>query len=179
MATSQKKQNQYNLRSGLVIYPIQQEAIEELLSNLLQQIPARFILLVDITGQVITSCGDQSQIKDLVALGSLVAGDLAASQEIARLSGQYEKAQIVLREGPTAHTFICEAGHHLALLVQISTETPLGWARVLIRQATVKLARLAATVPTDKTSAPSVEPILKQKDLSNLFDDALDSLWME
>lgn len=181
MTHEHPNQSRYSLRSGLILYPSQQEAVEKLLTNLFQQAPAHFILLADVTGQVVSTRGEQAQ-KNLIGLGSLVAGDLAASHEIARLTGQYEAYQMVLREGQTTHTFICEAGHHLALMVQISTETPLGWARMAISKAARQLTEIAENPPAEQKrmeASPEDLESLKQDGLSNLFNDALDDLWLE
>jgi len=177
MKNQRPKLGGYNLRSGLVIYPSQQDLISQALADLAQKLPSQFLFLSDVTGQIIASRGEQGQV-DLVALGSLVAGDLAASQEIARLTGQYEDYQMVLREGQNIHTFIIEAGHHMALLVQISKETPLGWARMLIQKGAYELADIAATPPEAETEAlPDLN--LDQEELPDLFSDALDEMWKE
>ncbi len=175
-----KPEGGYNLRSGLVIYPTQQEAIETLLDKLAQQIPATFILLADVTGQVVSTRGGQGEI-NTVSLGSLVAGDLAASHEIARLTGQFQEYQLVLREGSTTHTFICEGGHHLAMLVQVSTEVPLGWARMIIRKAAQRLSEIAdAPLEADQEAEEMIAELdLDTDDFSTLFDEALDDLWTE
>ena len=169
------------LRSGLRIYPTQDRAINQALVNLMQKIPAHLTLVTDVTGQIVSARGGQEGM-DLVALGSLVAGDLAASQEIARLTGQYQEYQMVLREGQNIHTFIIEAGHHLALLVQISKDVPLGWGRMLIQKAAHQLAEIINEVPEDASHNQIIaeeEELLGQKGLSDLFNDALDDLWME
>ncbi len=180
MRQTQPTQSGYNLRSGLVIYPAQQEAIETLLGKLAQQTPTTFLLLADVTGQVISTRGGQGET-NTVALGSLVAGDLAASHEIARLTGQFQEYQMVLREGQSTHTFICEAGHHLAMLIQVSTDVPLGWARITIRKAAQKLAEIT-NAPLE--AAREAEEMIAELDLDTedfhaLFDEALDDLWME
>lgn len=171
----------YTLRSGITIYPSQNKAIEQVVTELIQKVPARFVLLVDVTGQVILARGEQGRV-DLIALGSLVAGDLAASQEIARLTGEYQDHQMVLREGHTVHTFIAEAGIHLAFLVQISNDVPLGWARMLIQQAARQLADLLSEPPAEaRPPAPTdlFSAALGEEELSDLFSDALDELWSE
>jgi len=159
---------------------VQQEAIEDLLTSLAQQTPTTFILLADVTGQVVSTRGVQGET-NTVALGSLVAGDLAASHEIARLTGQFQEYQMVLREGQTTHTFICEAGHYLAMLVQISTEVPLGWGRMTIRKAAQQLAEITDTPleATQEAEEMITELDLDTDDFSSLFDEALDDLWME
>lgn len=177
MARKPRPTNAQTLRSGLTIFPEHHQAIEVLLANLVQKIPARFALLSDVSGQLISSRGDTGRI-NLVALGSLVAGDLAASQEIARLIGDYQEHQMILREGQTAYTFIAAAGHYMVLLVQVSAESPLGWARMLTQEATRRLAEIIERTPDD--GLPAVpETVLAEDNLSDLFNDALDELWLE
>lgn len=176
MQNQQPSPGSYYLRSGLTIYPSQQAKIEELLAELGRKTPARFLMLTDVTGQVILSWGEQNNI-DLVTLGSLVAGDLAASQEIARRVGVYEEHQTVLREGREVHILIIGAGHHLALFVQISTEVPLGWARLLINKAIDQLVEITTTL--SETQKPTLDLELDQADLSDLFSDALDDIWKD
>jgi predicted regulator of Ras-like GTPase activity (Roadblock/LC7/MglB family) len=170
----------YSLRCGITIYPAQDQAINQHLSSLLQKTPAKFCLLCDVTGQVISAKGNHTNL-DLVALGSLIAGDLAASQEIARLTNEYQDYQMVLREGQQTHTFICEAGHYLALLVQVSNDIPLGWARMIITQSARQLAQIMAETPPEARNMPAqVDPLFDQEtDLPELFSEALDDLWLE
>lgn len=169
----------YNLRSGLVIYPKQQEEIDQYLIELAQRLPANFLLLTDVTGQIVSSRGGENS-SNLVALGSLVAGDLAASQEIARLTNQYQEHQMILREGSTTHTFITEAGSYLALLAQVSNEVPLGWARMLIQEAARKLVKITSESIEEADAPPeSFDFGLEEDELSDLFSDALDEMWKE
>lgn len=163
------------LRSGITLTPKQYERLDRLVSELAANTPAQTALLVDVTGQVVLAKGMSPQT-NLAALGSLVASDLAASQEIARLTGEYEEYQLVLREGRSSHTLIIPAGQYLALLVQVAPDTPLGWARLLIRKTARQIADTAAT--GHSTSVPETEALL-QDNLADMFDDALDNLWSE
>ncbi len=172
------------LRSGLTIYPSQDRAIDALLGELAAKAPARFILLADISGQIISVRGDRSQVSEPVALGSLVAGDLAASREIARLLGEYRSYQMVLREGDSGHTFIVEAGPYMVMLIQVSSDVPLGWARMVIRKAAEQLATIVDTLPEELKNQPqetrqALEEALNAggEEISDLFGDALNSLW--
>ena len=170
-----------HLRSGLTIYPSQNNAIKTALTELIEQLPARYVLLTDISGQVIMARGHHPDQVDPVALASLVAGDLAANQEIARLLGQYQASQRTLREGETAHTFLAEAGPYLALLVQIDSQTPLGWARVMVLKYAHKLANIVETVPPEtrdlRQPSEAQHLLTNDNDLSELFGNALDELW--
>jgi len=173
-------QNQ-QLRSGLVLYPSQQQAIEKILTELARQISSQFILLADVSGQIISTRGGEQNNIDLIGLGALVVSDLAASHEIARLTRQYQADQMVFREGQSIHTLTCEAGYHLALMVQISTDTPLGWARMIIRKIARDLGDIANTPPPDEDQflGSSSEFNVQEDGLADLFNDALDDLWLE
>ncbi len=170
------------LRSGLILYPSQNHAIDVALSELIEQLPARYVLLTDVSGQVIISRGHHTGL-DPVPLASLVAGDLAANQEIARLLGEYRPSQLTLREGDTAHTFTVEAGAYLALLVQIDSHVPLGWARIMVLQCAQKLAQIVETPPPETQHRSSTSDSAEHRlltggdDLSDLFGNALDELW--
>ncbi len=169
------------LRGGLVLYPAQQQVIERVLADLLQKLPARLILLTESSGQAIAFQGNQRQPNgselDPVALGALVAGDLAASMEIARLTGEYHAFQLVLRQGEQSHIFIADAGRSLALLVQVASRVPLGWARMLIVETAHSLAEILAEPPPEQT-APALDLRLNQ-DLTEMVGNALDSMWSE
>ncbi len=164
----------FRMRNGVNIYPAQDKAIELVLAELLQLCPAQFVLLADQSGQLITVQGERGTA-DLASLASLVAADLAASQEIARQAGQYQSCQLVLREGQQAHIFISEAGKNLVLFVLVSKQTPLGWARLLIFQTAAKLAEIIARPPED---VELMDLELNQEDkFFDLFDSALDAVW--
>lgn len=162
-----------DLPSGITLYPSHDEAIERILNELLERCPAEFILLAEISGQILSALGERTTI-DLAALGSLVAGDLAASQEIARLTAQYENYQLILREGPKSNTFIAESGTHLALFVRVSKEIPLGWARLLIHETSRQLSEIITTRPED---LKKLDLGLSEEKLSSLVNDDLDSIW--
>lgn len=168
-----KTDNLIHLRTGITIYPSHDQAIEGLLDEFMSRCPAVFILLVDTTGLQIASRGDVSGM-DLTALGSLVAADLAASQEITRITGHDRNNQLILREGTQINTFVCEAGRELALFIQVSRDVPLGWARLLIRGLSGQLSEIIAT-PAEHLD--ELDLGLGDKQLSDLAEEALDSMW--
>jgi predicted regulator of Ras-like GTPase activity (Roadblock/LC7/MglB family) len=175
----QPLENPQILRSGIAITAQQNQTLSDLLTALWQKTPAKLTLLVDTAGQMLDVKGEHETI-DLVMLSSLIAGDLAASQEISRLVGEYEDYQIVLREGCQSHLLICEAGTHLALLVQIDQTVPLGWARMMVLATAKQMATCIETAVTVNTPMLlDEEENITADDLSDLFGDALDDLWLE
>ena len=171
-------QELHKLRCGVTILPEQSEAFARLTTELLTQVPANLVLLVDVAGQVVMTKGSHDNV-DLIMLGSLVAGDLAASQEIARLTNQYQDYQIVLREGENFNTFIIEAGDYLALLVQVEREVPLGWARMVIKRMGQSLAQVMENAELSAETEAAFILDDPNDELSDLFGEALDDLWGE
>jgi predicted regulator of Ras-like GTPase activity (Roadblock/LC7/MglB family) len=166
------------LQNGITIFPSHDRAIDQVLTDLVSQVPAHFVLLTDTTGQLISAQGNRGKI-DLVALGVLMAGELAASQEVARLTGEHQDYQMIMREGQRSHIFISGAGRHLALLTKVSHDVPLGWVRMLVKRAARSLADIIAMPPEEAESSDLVLSQDDKKGLPDLIGDALKNLWLE
>lgn len=164
-----------DLPNRIMIYPSQDRAIDRILRNLMDSCPAQYALIAEVSGQLVYVSGERN-FADPVVLASLVAGDMAASQEITRVTGQYQHFQFVLREGLISNTYIAEAGEHLILFVQVKKDVPLGWARMVINEASHKLAEIMTTIPDDSID---INFDLKPDGLAQFVDDALNSLWEE
>lgn len=177
MAGQGESSGSYSLRSGLTIFPAQDAAFDRVLNDLVQKIPARFALLTDTSGLQIGFRGECGQM-DLVALGALVAGDLAASQAIADIAGESADYQLVLRQGQHHNLLLVGAGHRLALLVQASADVPVGWSRVLVLEAARQLQAILETPPLLEETLPAA-PELAESGLTDLFSQALDSMWSD
>jgi predicted regulator of Ras-like GTPase activity (Roadblock/LC7/MglB family) len=155
-------------------------AITRVLEQTVASIPAQFALLSDITGQVVGAIGDYQNL-NLLAISSLAVGDLSASQEIARLTGENDYQQISIREGKSTRILMAAVGDHLALFIQMSNEVPLGWARLAMLQTTKKLAEIIYPQPSNGEVKPTTSNDyaleLDGNELSDLLDDALDDIW--
>lgn len=169
------QQNLINLPSRITIYPHQDKAIDHVLSEFLERCPAQLVILSEISGQLVSAAGARGNF-DLVALSSLVAGNMAASQEVARLLHEYQKGQLVMREGPTTNTLIAEVGEYLFLFAMISKDVPLGWARLLINEVSRQLL-VILTTPSEKMEGLSLG--ITQENVEQWVDSALDSIWPE
>ncbi len=167
----------YSLRCGLTIYPSQERAVDQALKELYARCPAQFILLADQSGQLMTVHGDRGEM-DIVSLATLVAADIAASQEIARLSGQYDNYQLVLREGQHSYFFIVECGKYLVLFVQLSHDVPMGWARMNVLHTAASVTEMVA-LRTDRIEKDLELDFGSPDSLTDLFGDAFDKIWTE
>jgi predicted regulator of Ras-like GTPase activity (Roadblock/LC7/MglB family) len=176
--SDEKESNWIKLRSGFSLSISQIASIDSDLRDLFNMIPAKYILIVDTSGQFVTSVGEKGNI-DSAVMGSLIAADLAASQEIAILTEEYQDYQMVLREGKKTHIIITEAGKELILLVLFSKETPLGWARKLIQKSSAIISEITLIeTPVEKLSSPKDDSSTNE-DLPELFNNALDQIWKD
>jgi len=162
-----------DLPGRITVFPSQDRAMDQVLENLLAQCPAEYILVAEVSGQVFSVKGKRD-LANPVVLASLVAGDMAASEEIARVTGQYQRFQFSLREGIASNTFIVAAGDHLILFVQVAKDVPLGWARMLLIEASHRLEEIMSSAPDE---VEDLELNLHQEDLENWADNALSLLW--
>ena len=162
-----------DLPGRVTVFPSQDRAMDQVLENLLTQCPAEYILVAEVSGQVFAVKGKRD-LADPVVLASLVAGDMAASEEIARVTGQYQRFQFSLREGVASNTFIVAAGDHLVIFAQVAKDVPIGWARMLIVEASHRLEEIMSSAPEN---IKELVLDLHQEDLENWADDALSSLW--
>jgi predicted regulator of Ras-like GTPase activity (Roadblock/LC7/MglB family) len=161
---------------GLSVTPLQVQQMDRILSVLVEDTPAQFALVIDQSGSVVSSMGE-NLTSDLAVLGTLIAGDLSASQEIARLTGQYQKYQLIIREGDLTNSILAEAGEHLILYLQISKSSPLGWVRLRVLEACRELKEFVF-LPGNEFGLDLDLNTSGSKSISDLTDDALDSMWI-
>jgi predicted regulator of Ras-like GTPase activity (Roadblock/LC7/MglB family) len=164
---------EHYISTGLILSAEQAGEIDRILAEVRSRTPATLVVLTARDGQFISASGDNLQRMDLVGLSSLIAGDLAASHQIAQLSGVYEDYQIVLREGHNSHLLVADAGPQMALFMLVPSTVPVGWARLLGRESARELAKIGAVA--GKTG--EILPRGTSADLASEFDKALGDLW--
>lgn len=169
------KQYDHHLSGGATIYPEHMSLIENVLSDLVLNVPVLFALLTDTAGQNISWDGAIGET-NLVFLGALIASDLAASMEIARVTGEYQNHNMILHEGKTSHTFISGAGPHLVLFVKVLSEIPLGWSRKYIREAVSKMEEI---IGEGKAKRSGKEMGFDSNGFQDKLDHALEDLWQK
>ncbi|HKF42157.1 MAG TPA: roadblock/LC7 domain-containing protein, partial [Thermoanaerobaculia bacterium] len=81
----------------LLLYDEEFEKIRQALQRLLEDASAKLVFLVDKNGQQIAAVGDLSSL-DTTSLASLTAGNVAATDGLARLIGEKEFT-ILFHEG--------------------------------------------------------------------------------
>lgn len=165
---------EHYIHTGLILSADQARAIDAILADLRDRARAALVLLTARDGQFISASGENLRHMDLVSLGSLIAGDLAASHQVAQLAGVYEDYQVVLREGRSSHILVADAGAQMVLFMLVSSAVPVGWARLVGREAARSLAEVVR--PPAGGGGASPQPAVGP-DISAEFDKALGDLW--
>jgi predicted regulator of Ras-like GTPase activity (Roadblock/LC7/MglB family) len=119
------------------------DQIEYILSHLLQKSRATCVLLADISGQLISSVGEISQL-DPGAVSALSASDISATAELARQLGESKPFRILFHEGERHHLYLSVVGSSLILIVVFAATVPIGLVRLFTERAVKELLQLTS-----------------------------------
>src|SRR3954452_3398690 len=161
----------------LVLYDEEFRKIKESLSRLASDANANVVFLVDKNGQQIAATGDLASL-DTTSLASLTAGNVAATDGLARLIGEKEFS-ILFHEGEKDNIHISIVAQRVILVVIFDERSSLGLVRLRVRRATAELDRIfeeiAAKVENEKDNLPSDF----ESPFSEITDDDIDRLFSE
>jgi predicted regulator of Ras-like GTPase activity (Roadblock/LC7/MglB family) len=161
----------------LVLYDEEFRRIKESLQRLASDANANVVFLVDKNGQQIAAVGDLSTL-DTTSLASLTAGNVAATDGLARLIGEREFS-ILFHEGERDNIHISIVAQRVILVVIFDERTSLGLVRLRVRRAMAELDRIfediAAKAEKDKQTltaefdSPFAE--ITDEDIDRLFSE--------
>ena len=121
------------LGPNLVMYEEEFDRINSVLGRLWMDANAKIVFLVDKNGQQIAAKGDLEKV-DATSLASLTAGNVAATDGLARLIGEKEFS-ILFHEGERDNIHISIVGQRLILVVIFDERSSLGLVRLRVRKA--------------------------------------------
>lgn len=110
----------------LVLYQEEFQRLEHSLRQLRQDASARAVFVFDKSGQQIAAAGETDQF-DTTSLASLTAGNVAATDGLAKLIGEREFSTLH-HEGQRDHMHISIVGKRAILLVIFDERSSLGLA---------------------------------------------------
>jgi predicted regulator of Ras-like GTPase activity (Roadblock/LC7/MglB family) len=161
----------------LVLYDEEFQKIRQALQRLLQDASAQLVFLVDKNGQQIAAVGDLNSL-DTTSLASLTAGNVAATDGLARLIGEKEFS-ILFHEGEKDNIHISIVARRVILVVIFDDRASLGLVRLRVRRATAELEavfeEIVAKIETEKL-APTSE---LEAPFSEITDDDIDRLFSD
>ena len=161
----------------LIIYPEEFSEIRAILAQLAADARAKLVFLVDRNGQPIASHGDNEAV-DTTSLSSLAAGNVAATEGLAKLLGEREFS-VLFHEGERDNIHFSIVAHRAILVVIFDNHTPVGLVRLRVRKASAQFEEVfQRIVEKFDVDAPF---ILGDEDspLREITDEDIDRLFSE
>ena len=162
-------------RADLVMHQEEYQRLEEGLRRLLYDANARAVLLIDKNGQQIAASGEVDTF-DTTSLASLTAGNVAATDGLAKLIGEREFS-VLFHEGQRDHIHISIAARKAILLVIFDDRSSLGLVRLRVRRANQELEEIfediASKTRRDDADGGPASPFdeITEEDIDALFGD--------
>jgi predicted regulator of Ras-like GTPase activity (Roadblock/LC7/MglB family) len=159
----------------LVMYQEEFQRLDGALKKLRQDAHARAIFLIDRTGQQIASAGEIDQF-DTTSLASLTAGNVAATDGLAKLIGEREFS-VLFHEGQRDHIHISIVAKRAILLVIFDERSSLGLVRLRVKRASSEMEQIFEEMlrKTEKASSPSAPA----SPFAEITDEDIDALFSE
>jgi|SRR5688572_6265515 len=162
--------------ADLVLFEEDFRALQQILRRLRQETEASVVLLVDKNGQRIVSIGEVEAL-DMTALASLTAGNVAATDGLARILGERE-FPVLLHEGEKENIYVSIVARRVILVVIFADRSSLGLVRLRVRQVVAELERAFAEITERMEREPvlhsAIEPLLAEitdEDIDRLFSE--------
>jgi predicted regulator of Ras-like GTPase activity (Roadblock/LC7/MglB family) len=124
----------------LILYEEELRRLEEVLRHLRQDSNALAVFLIDKNGQQIAADGDIERY-DTMSLASLTAGNVAATDSLAKLIGEREFS-VLHHEGEREHMQIYVVAKVAILLVIYDERSSLGLVRLRVKRASGEFEKI-------------------------------------
>src|ERR671922_1633217 len=161
----------------LVMYEEEYQQIKDTLHRLQVDSNSKIVFLVDKNGQQIAVQGDMRGV-DATSLASLTAGNVAATDGLAKLIGEKEFS-ILFHEGERDNIHISLVAQRVILVVIFDEKSSLGLVRLRVKKASQELndvfARIMAKVEKEKATAGAAF----ESPFAEITDEDIDSLFSE
>ncbi|HEX2781274.1 MAG TPA: roadblock/LC7 domain-containing protein [Gemmatimonadaceae bacterium] len=112
-------------------------AITQSLQRFLYESNARCALLVDRTGQLVATVGEQPKF-DPTAFATLTAADFSANDQLARLIGETDFNSL-FHQGEKESMYLADVARRVILVVLFDNRTTLGLVRLKMKQSVDEL----------------------------------------
>jgi predicted regulator of Ras-like GTPase activity (Roadblock/LC7/MglB family) len=143
--------------------------IARVLGRLANDTGAGHVLLLDKSGQLISSQGQAGQ-RDIISLGALLAGAFASSRQVAAMLGEHEFRSI-LQQGVHESIHTSLIGEHWLLVVVFDQQTHVGLVKVLARKVVEELDRVLERVLSGgRVAKPDVVTVQFRSSVENTID---------
>src|SRR5258705_6369878 len=158
----------------MIMYEDEYQRIKAIIARLRTESNAKLVFLVDKNGQQIATHGELKNF-DAASLASLTAGNVAATDGLAKLIGEKEFS-ILFHEGERDNIHISIVAQRVILVVIFDERSSLGLVRLRVKKASQELndvfARIMAKVEKEKSQAGTAF----ESPFAEITDEDIDSL---
>lgn len=162
--------------SDFVLHEEQFARLEHALQTLRQESNAKAVFLIDKNGQQIAAAGEVEQF-DTTSLASLTAGNVAATDGLAKLLGEREFS-VLFHEGERDHIHISIVAKRAILVVIFDDRSSLGLVRLRVKRAGGEFERIFEEMATASGAAAAGERP-PESPFSEITDEDIDALFSE
>ncbi|HEU0015148.1 MAG TPA: roadblock/LC7 domain-containing protein [Longimicrobium sp.] len=129
------------------------QRIDRLLQGFLYDSGARCTLLIDRTGQLVTTAGEKPEF-DSVAFASLAAADFSANDQLAAMIGETEFSSL-FHQGERESMYLADVARRVILVVLFDNRTTLGMIRIKVKGVVRELSEHFSEMFSRTASAPA------------------------
>ena len=145
-------------------------AITTSLQKFLFESNARCALLVDRSGQLVATVGEQPNF-DPTAFATLTAADFSANDQLAKLIGETDFNSL-FHQGEKESMYLADVARRVILVVLFDTRTTLGLVRLKMKETVGELTRLF-----DSVFARGADGAAQPQGLLHGAEDEIDKLF--
>jgi predicted regulator of Ras-like GTPase activity (Roadblock/LC7/MglB family) len=146
------------------------QRIDRLLQSFLYDSNARCALLVDRTGQLVTSAGEKPAF-DTTAFSSLAAADFSANDQLASMIGENEFSSL-FHQGEKESMYLADVARRVILVVLFDNRTTLGMIRIKVKGVVRELAEIFREMFDRSAAAPQSSRVVE----AGFVDEAEDEI---
>jgi len=155
------------------VYEEEFERLEQALRRLRYDSNAKAVFLIDKNGQQIAAVGDVEEF-DTTSLASLTAGNVAATDGLAKLIGEREFS-VLFHEGQRDHIHISIVARRAILLVIFDERSSLGLVRLRVKRASAEMDEIFEDMNRKENQGPGGQ--VEASPFSEITDEDIDSLF--
>ncbi len=157
------------------VYEEEFERLEQALRRLRYDSNARAVFLIDKNGQQIAAAGEVEEF-DTTSLASLTAGNVAATDGLAKLIGEREFS-VLFHEGQRDHIHISIVARRAILLVIFDERSSLGLVRLRVKRASAEMDEIFEDMTRKEGKGPTGH--VQASPFAEITDEDIDSLFSE
>lgn len=161
-------------KPDLVMHEEEFKQLQDLCERLQRDSSAKIVFLVDKNGQQIAASGDVKSI-DATSLASLTAGNVAATDGLAKLIGEKEFS-LLFHEGEKDNLHISIVGKRLILVVIFDQNSSLALVRLRVKKTSREVQEIFTRVES-RAQAQSSADAKFESPFSEITDDDIDKLF--